>query len=104
MMKHLSGTKELVLILSTKNLTCDKWHVDAAFAVHPDHMSHTEAMLTVGKGRVANISKKQKFNTRSSTTAEIVAADDVVVMTLWTMSFLESTRTHCVKTMRALSC
>ena len=88
MMKCLNGTKESVLILSTKNLKCIKWHADAAFAVHPDHGSHTGAMMTMGKGRVTNISRKQKLDTRSSTTAELAAADDVVVMTLWTLSFL----------------
>ena len=89
-MKCLSKTKESVLILSTNDLKCIKWHVDAAFVVHPDHESHTGAMMTMGKGRVANISRKQKLDTRSSTTAEPVAADDVVVMTLWTKSFLEA--------------
>ena len=36
-----------------------------------------------------NISRKQKLDTRSSMTAEPVATDDVVVMTLWTKLFLE---------------
>jgi hypothetical protein len=25
-----------------------KWHVDAAFAVHPDYKSHTGAVMTMG--------------------------------------------------------
>ena len=90
MMKCSNGTKELVLVLSAKTLKVIKWHVDAAFAVHPDCKSHTGAMMTVGKGRVTNISRKQKLDTRSSTTAELVATDNAVVMMLWTMSFLEA--------------
>ena len=74
------STKELVLVPSTSNLKCVKWHVDAAFAVHPDCKSHTGAMMTMVKGRVVNISRKQKLDTRSSTTAELVAADDAVAM------------------------
>jgi len=47
-------------------------------------------MMTVGKGRVMNISRKRKLETRNSMTAEPTAADNVVVMTSWTMSFLEA--------------
>ena len=89
MMKCSNGTKESVLVLSAKTSKVVKWHVDTALAVHPDCKSHTGAMMTAGKGRVTNISRKQKLNTRSSTTAELVAADDAVVMMLWTLSFLE---------------
>ena len=78
LMKHLNGTKESVLVLSTQNLKCIKWHVDAALAVHLDCESHTGAMMTMGKGRIANVSTKQKLGTRSSTTAEPVASDDAV--------------------------
>jgi len=80
MMKCLNGTKESVLVLSAKTLKVVKWCVDAALAVHPDCKSHTGAMMTMGKGGVANISRNQKLDTRSSTTAELVAADDAVVM------------------------
>jgi hypothetical protein len=61
-----------------------KWHVDAAFAVHPDMRSHTGATMTMGKGAIFSISRKQKMNTRSSTEAELVAADDVVSSIVWT--------------------
>ena len=46
LVKCSNGTKESVLVLSTKDLKCVKWHVDAAFAVHPDCKSHTGAMMT----------------------------------------------------------
>jgi hypothetical protein len=67
-----------------------KWYPDAAFAVHNDMKSHTGAILTLGKGAVNTISAKQKLNTRSSTEAELVAADNIVPQAMWTRMFLES--------------
>ena len=66
-----------------------KWYVDAAFAVHQDFKSHMGGAMTFRQGAVQNISRKQKLNTKSSTDAELVAADDVSVMVLWTKLFLE---------------
>jgi hypothetical protein len=37
-----------------------------------------------------SISRKQKLNTRSSTEAELVGADDVSIMILWTKLFMEA--------------
>jgi hypothetical protein len=42
-----------------------------------------------GKGAVQSISRKQKFNSKSSTESELVGADDVSIMILWTKLFLE---------------
>ena len=89
LMKYLNGTKDKILTLSVDNLRCIKWYVDAAFAVHTDYKSHTGGTMTFGQGAVQTISRKQKLNTRSSTEAELVAADDVSVMILWTKLFLE---------------
>jgi hypothetical protein len=92
MLKYLDLTKDLVLTLEATNgkvLLC-KWYPDAAFAVHRDMKSHTGAVLTLGKGAVNTISSKQKLNTRSSTEAELVAADDIVTQAMWTRQFLES--------------
>jgi hypothetical protein len=96
MLKYLDLTKDLVLTLeagSGKIVMC-KWHLDAAFAVHKDMKSHTGAVLTLGKGAVKTISAKQKLNTRSSTEAELVAADDIVVQAMWTRLFSGSTGLH----------
>jgi hypothetical protein len=66
--------------------------VDTSFAVHPDFKSHTDATMsfTDGKGAVQSVSRKQKLNTKSSTEAELVGVDDISVMILWTMLFLEA--------------
>ena len=41
-------------------------------------------------GAPQRISRKQKLNTRSSTEAELVGADDASVMILWTKLFMEA--------------
>ena len=42
-----------------------------------------------GTGTIQSVSRKQKLNTRSSTEAELVVADDVSQQMLWTKLFLE---------------
>ena len=58
------------------NLNDATWWADAAFAVHPDMKSHTGGLLSYGKGAIHTVSRKQKLNTKSSTQAKIVGADD----------------------------
>ena len=66
------------------------WWADAAFAVHPDHKSHSGGSLSFGKGAPQTMSGKQKLNTKSSTQAELVGADDVSNGLLWTECFVEA--------------
>ena len=75
MMKFLKQTSEDKLTLKADGSRNLKWHIDAAFAIHPDFKSHTGAIMTMGSGAITSISRKQKINTRSSTAAEIVAVD-----------------------------
>ena len=84
MMRWLNQTKEDCLTLQSDGTRTGRWFVDAAFAVHRDFRSHTGGLFTMGKGGIINITAKQKINTRSSTEAELVAADDVVGPMLWT--------------------
>ena len=88
LMKYLNSTREDVLTLRADDLSIVKWWVDAAFAVHPDFKSHTGGVMSLGSGAIQTISRKQKLNTRSSTEAELVGADDVSVPILWTKLFL----------------
>ena len=78
------------MFLAADNLHVVKWCVDTSFAVHPDFRSHTGAVMSYGTGVPISKSSKQKLNTRSSTEAELVGADDLSTMILWTKLFMEA--------------
>ncbi len=90
LMKYLNGTRDDVLTLSSKDLRILKWYVDASFGVHADFKGHTGGVLLMEKGAIISVSRKQKLNTRSSTEAELVGADDMSNMILWTKLFMEA--------------
>jgi hypothetical protein len=89
-MKYLNGTKEENLTLSADNLRVVQWYVDASFGVHPDFKSHAGAIMTLGKGAIQSIARKQKMNVQSSTEGKLVAVNDAATMILWTKLFLEA--------------
>ena len=80
----MNGTKHLSLNLIGNPDGEIKWWVDASYAVHPDYRSHTGIAMSLGKGTAINVSTKQKINTKSSTEAELVGADDAMPYVLWT--------------------
>jgi hypothetical protein len=92
LLKYIRGTLYLVLTIQASNLQAGliQWYVDAAFAVHEDFKSHTGAGMTLGKGILIGISRKQKLNTKSSTEGELVAVDDASGQIIWTNYFIES--------------
>jgi hypothetical protein len=47
-------------------------------------------MMSLGKGAVMAMSKKQKINTKSSTESEIVGVDDATTPILWGNYFIEA--------------
>ena len=55
------------------DITVIKWWVDAS-----------------GRCAIIRTSTKQKLNTRSSTETELVGADDVMYITIWTKYFIEA--------------
>jgi hypothetical protein len=95
LLKYLNGTKKDKLTLSMDSIHVIKWYVDASFAVHPDFRSHTGGVMTFGSGAIQSVSRKQKLNTKSSTVAELVAADDVSTLILWTKMFLWEQKVKC---------
>ena len=89
MMDYLKRTQEECLTLRSDGSRSNIWSVDAAYAVHPDAKSHSGMTMTMGKGAIISMSRKQKLVTRSSTEAELVAVDDSMTDILWTKHFLE---------------
>ena len=67
------------------------WYVDTSFAIHPDYRGHTGLAMQFedGKGSPIQKSSKQKINMGSSTTCELVSADDALPVILWTPLFIK---------------
>jgi hypothetical protein len=86
--RYLRGSKDLFLTLETDNGIAVKWWIDASFAVHPDMRSHTGGTMSLGKGSIYSMSRKQRLNTKSSTEAELVGVDDGMPLVIWTRNFL----------------
>ena len=89
-LRYLYCNPGLPLTLEGDNLEVMDWHVDAFFAVYPDMKGHTSGTMTLGKGSVIYLLRKQRFNTRSSTESEIVGVDDCLGKMEWTKHFLRS--------------
>ena len=88
-MKYLPGTIGLPLILSIEKYGHIKWYVDAEFGVHKYMSNHTGGFMTmVSRGAYVE-SKKLKFNTKSSTEAERVVVDNVMIKGIWNRYFLK---------------
>jgi hypothetical protein len=88
--KYLNGSSSEYLTLSANELRVVKWYVDASFAVHPDFKSPTSVVMTLGKGAMQLIARKQKMNVQSSTEGKSAAVDNAPTMILWTKLFLEA--------------
>jgi hypothetical protein len=86
--RYLRDSKDLYLTLETEDGVTVKWWIDASFAVHPDMKSHTGGTMSLGKGSVYSLSRKQRINTKSSTEAELVGVDDGMPLVVWTRNFL----------------
>jgi hypothetical protein len=51
-------------------------NIDSSHASHGDYRGHAGIFITLGKGAVQAISRKQPINTKSSAESELVAASD----------------------------
>mmetsp|Transcript_12222 Transcript_12222/g.26736 ORF Transcript_12222/g.26736 Transcript_12222/m.26736 type:complete len:435 (+) Transcript_12222:895-2199(+) len=88
--KYLKRSEDLVLTLGAKEPLEPTSAVDVSFAVHTDMISHTGAVLTLGRGELSAQSKKQKLVTKSSTEAELVGASDSLGQVIWATILLKA--------------
>ena len=67
----------------------DKAHacVNSSHAAHMDRKGHSGLHLTIGKGDMANASKKLELNTISSTETEVVADRERFLKATWFRCF-----------------
>ena len=72
------------LILSVDNLNIIKWWLDASYAVHDDMHGNNWETISLGRGSVLIMSKNKKINTKISTKAELIGADDAITQIFWT--------------------
>ena len=90
MMQSIRATQDDYLTLSANSLHTVGWWVDASYAVHPDMSSHTGGTVSLRTSLLYGTLRKHQMNTKSSTQAEIVLADDVLPQMLWTLYFIEA--------------
>jgi hypothetical protein len=90
LMRYIRGTRTMPLILSANGSGILKWWVDTSFAVHPNMRGHSGEGFSLGRGFPIVSSTKQKLNTRSSTEAEIVGANDFMPAICWTRCFMKA--------------
>jgi hypothetical protein len=89
LLKYTRRTIYMHLILRADSLSIIKWWVDASYATHGDCRGHTGAMMSLKRGSIIGMSKKQKLNTTSSTECELVGVDDASPQMLCTRYFIE---------------
>jgi hypothetical protein len=90
LMRYITGTRKMPLILSANGSGILKWWVDVSFAVHPSMGGHSGGGMLLGHVFPVVSSTKQKLNTHSSTQTEIVGADDFMPAICWTRYFMKA--------------
>jgi hypothetical protein len=89
LLRYIRDTIYMPLILRADSINIIKLWVDASYATHGDCRGHTGATMSLGRGSVIVMSKKQKLNTKSSTECELVGVDDASPQMRWTRYFVE---------------
>lgn len=75
---YLRGTVNLLLVIGWDKSNTLLWSIGILFEVHNDMRSHTNAMLTFGKGVMFSMSNKHKVFSTTLTVAEIIGVNDAM--------------------------
>ena len=78
------------LHLNVNDLNVVHWWVGALYGTHPYLKGQTGAMISIGKGCVTSVSKKQKVNATISTISELVGVHEASPQVLWTNALLQN--------------
>jgi hypothetical protein len=89
LLRYIRNTIYLPLILMDDILIIIKWWVGASFITYDNCRGYTGATMSLGRGSIIDMSKKQKINTRSSTDSKLVGADDAIPQMMRTRYFLK---------------
>ena len=87
-MQYIRSTIYITLIMMVDKLNILKMWVDASYAMHTDYRSHIGATISLGWVSLSSMSKRQKLNSRISTEAELIGADNVIPGFLWSRYFI----------------
>ena len=89
LLEYISGSLDDEYVIGADDLgrLLRTW-VDASYAVHPDCKSHTGGAMSFGTGALVCKSSKQKLNTKSSTEAELVGANNFLPCIIWVKMLL----------------
>jgi len=88
-LEYVKGSIDLLYTLGAESLNKVHSWVDAAYAVHPDMKSHTGGITSFRLGGFMGKSTKQKYNTKSSTEAELIGASDYLQNKIWLKLFMK---------------
>ena len=69
---YLKGTLYMKIHMKADSLSMIRWWVYVSYRVHWGCKGHAGAMVSMGKGTLVNIARKQKLNTGSSTEAGLL--------------------------------
>jgi hypothetical protein len=87
---YIRHTIDLKLTLRANAMNIVMWWADAAFAVRDDFKSQSGRGMSLGTGMIQCKSHKQSTTENSSTTAEVIASSDALIMIIWTNNFLKA--------------
>jgi hypothetical protein len=91
-LKYMKELKDPAIYVSAKILEMLlRVSVDASYATHADGKSHSGMTMSIGKGPILTKSTKQKTVTKSSTEAELKAANEATSDLIWVRRFLQET-------------
>jgi hypothetical protein len=90
LLMYVDSMISMPIILRAESLHIIKWWVAVSFTTNYDCQGHTGASMSLDKGSIIEIPRKEKINTTISTKSELVGADKPSPSMMWTRYFVEA--------------